>query len=190
MEAFLRALLPRVLAADVSFQIYPYQGKGDLLGKLQARLRGYKSWLPATTRIVVLVDRDDDECIPLKAQLEAACASAQVRSRTASVADWQVVTRIAIEELEAWYFGDWEAVRHAYPDVSANIPYKARFRKPDGVKGGTWEAIAKIMKSAGYFTTGLRKTELARRIGIATEPSRNTSPSFRAFHAAILEAVA
>jgi hypothetical protein len=25
-----------------------------------------------------------------------------------------VVNRLAIEELEAWYFGDWEAVRAAY----------------------------------------------------------------------------
>ena len=28
---------------------------------------------------------------------------------------WQVVNRIAIEELQAWHFGDWEAARQANP---------------------------------------------------------------------------
>lgn len=37
-------------------------------------------------------------------------------------APWQLVNRIAIEELEAWYFGDWEAVRTAYPRIPSTIP--------------------------------------------------------------------
>ena len=41
MEAFLRALLPRLLPRDRSFEVHPFQGKSDLLDKLQARLRGY-----------------------------------------------------------------------------------------------------------------------------------------------------
>lgn len=34
MEAFLGALLPRLLPADRSFLLHPFQGKTDLLGKL------------------------------------------------------------------------------------------------------------------------------------------------------------
>ena len=46
MEAFLRSLLPRLLPHDRSFEVHSFQGKSDLLGKLQARLRGYAKWLP------------------------------------------------------------------------------------------------------------------------------------------------
>lgn len=70
MEAFLRALLPRMLGDAASFNVYPYQCKVDLLAKLPARLRGYASWLPQTWRIVVVVDRDDDDCVALKQRME------------------------------------------------------------------------------------------------------------------------
>lgn len=36
MEAFLRELLPRMLGDKVSFEIYPFQCKGDLLSKLSS----------------------------------------------------------------------------------------------------------------------------------------------------------
>ncbi len=66
MEAFLRILLPRLLPEDRSFEVHAFQGKSDLLGKLQDRLRGYARWLPEDWRIIVVVDRDDDECLALK----------------------------------------------------------------------------------------------------------------------------
>ena len=50
MEAFLRGLLPRILPQDRSFAIHPFQGKQDLLGKLEPRLRAYASWLPQDRR--------------------------------------------------------------------------------------------------------------------------------------------
>ncbi len=39
MEAFLRELLPRILPADRTFDIRAFQGKPDLLGKLENRRR-------------------------------------------------------------------------------------------------------------------------------------------------------
>jgi hypothetical protein len=39
---------------------------------------------------------------------------------------------------------------------------KGSYRDPDGVLGGTWEALERILKRAGYFKTGLRKMECAR----------------------------
>lgn len=62
MEAFLRGLLPRLLPSNRTFEIHPFQGKQDLLEKLERRLRGYVAWLPADWRIVVVIDRDDDDC--------------------------------------------------------------------------------------------------------------------------------
>jgi hypothetical protein len=182
MERFLRALLPRLLPQDRTFEVYSFQGKSDLIGKLSARLRGYASWLPDDWRIVVIVDRDDDDCVLLKQQLDAIALAAGLRTRTrAGTASWQLVNRIAVEELEAWYFGDWDAVREAYPRVAATIPLRQGFRDSDAIAGGTWEAFERVMQQHGYFRGGLGKLEAARTIGGLADPARSTSKSFRTF---------
>lgn len=191
MEAFLRALLPRLLGDEVSFNLYPHQGKQDLLNNLPNRLKGYTKWLPPTWRIVVVVDQDDDDCERLKQRLEQTATDAGLRTRTAAgSAAWQIVNRIAIEELEAWYFGDWQAVQKAYPRVSAAVTRKQKFRDPDAVAGGTWEAFEKLLQKAGYYKTGLRKIEAARNLGAVIDAARNSSHSFQVLRAALLEAAA
>lgn len=190
MEAFLRCLLPRLLPADRTFEVHPFQGKNDLLGKLQARMRGYAQWLPEDWKIVVVVDRDEDDCALLKQRLEAIAIDAGLRTRSAAGnSRWQVVNRIAIEELEAWYFGAWQAVCSAYPKVSATIPQKANYRDPDAIQGGTWEALERILQKYGYFKEGLRKIEVAREIGSRLVAETSSSRSFIKFHEAISEAI-
>jgi len=187
MEEALRALLPGLLGG-VSFQVYRYQGKMDLLSKLPVRLRGYSRWLPPNHRVVVVVDRDDDDCHELKARLEQMAGAAGLRTRTqAGGGTYQLVNRLAIEELEAWYFGDWEAVRAAYPRVSAGVPRQQKYRNPDAIPGGTWETFARILLRAGYFRGGLPKIEVARAVAPNWKPSRNTSRSFRLFRDTIRE---
>lgn len=189
MEAFLRALLPRLLPQGRSFEVHPFQGKSDLLGNLEQRLRGYAAWLPADWRIVVVVDRDDEVCHVLKRQLESIARRASLRTRTrAGNMPWQLVNRIAIEELEAWYFGDWAAVRSAYPRASANVPRRQGFRDPDSIAGGTWEAFERVMQANGYFKGGLLKIEAARAIGAHIDPQRSSSRSFRALSSVIVDA--
>jgi len=191
MEAFLRGLLPRLLPPDRSFDVHPFQGKTDLFAKLQPRLRAYASWLPRDWRIIVVVDRDEADCRDLKRRLETIAAAARLRTRSrAGRRSWQLVNRIAIEELEAWYFGDWEAVCSVYTRVSASVPQKSGFRDPDSILGGTWEAFERILRRHGYFETGLRKIEVARAIGARIEPGRSKSESFLKFHEALVEAVA
>ena len=178
MAAALRMLMPKLLR-EGSFEIYQHMGKQDLLSRLPSRLRGYAAWIPANWRIVVVIDRDDDDCDELKSRLEQMAADAALATRTSAKSQsWVVVNRLAIEELEAWYFGDWSAVRAAYPKVPATIPAKASFRKPDEIAGGTWEAFERVLQHAGYFAGGLRKIEAARAIAAEMKPSRNTSPSF------------
>jgi len=187
MEAALRVLLPRLLG-PTSFDVHPYQGKGDLLKRLPQRLRGYAAWLPATSRVVVVIDRDNDDCVALKARLDEMAAAAGLTPRSRSTGNaYALVNRLAIEELEAWFFGDWEAVRTAYPRVSASVPSQARYRDPDCVAGGTWEAFERVLRNAGYFRGGLRKIEAARSIAEHMEPHRNTSRSFHALRVALLE---
>lgn len=190
-EAFLRTLLPRILPENRSFDIHPFQGKTDLFGKLEARLRGFAAWLPDDWRLFVLVDRDEEDCRNLKARLEAISAQVRLQSKTrAGSGAWQIVNRLAIEELEAWYFSDWQAVRTAYPRVSETVTSKKGFRDPDAVAGGTWEAFERVMQRHGYFGAGLRKIEAARSIGTHFEPARSSSRSFRCFHDALSEALA
>jgi hypothetical protein len=190
MEAFLIELLPRLLNGQATFTIHTHQGKSDLIGKLAGRLRGYVKWMPEIVRIVVLVDRDDDNCAALKRKMERDAHSAGLLTRAASGgAPWHVVNRLAIEELEAWFFSEWTGVRNAYPRASAAIPRQAAYRLPDAIAGGTWEALERVLRNAGYFSGGLRKMEAASAIGKQFDPARAQSPSFIAFRDALLEAV-
>lgn len=185
MEAFLQGLMPRVLPNGRTFVVHPFQGKSDLLGKLRERLTGYSKWLPPQWRIVLVLDRDDDDCVELKERLEEAIRLSGLRSKASGHAAWQIVSRIAIEELEAWYFGDWGAVLSAYPRLSATVPAKAAYRDPDAIGGGTWEALERILLRAGYYKTGLPKVETARTLGSLVNRESNTSASFRQFCSAI-----
>ena len=102
-EAFLHAMLPKV-APDHTFETHPFQGKMDLLRKLEDRLRGYVRWLPSDHRLIVLVDCDGDNCRDLKQKLETIASKAGLLSHTnAKVATktgraWQIATRLAIKE--------------------------------------------------------------------------------------------
>lgn len=173
-EAMLNELLPRILT-HTTFAIKSFQGKQDLLGQLPTRLKGYSRWLPADNRIIILLDRDDDDCRILKTRLNTIISAAHLNLRQ------QVAARIAIEELEAWYFGDGEALRHAYPRLSRTLTDRASYRDPDAIRGGTWEALERELQRAGYHRGGLAKIAAARDIGQHLDPRRNRSQSFRIF---------
>lgn len=187
MEAALRELLPKILTG-VTFHIYPFQDKADLLQRLPDRFRGYANWLPKNWRVIVIVDRDDDDCRKLKQQLEQMATEAGLVTKTrAGNKPYTVINRLAIEELEAWYLGDWDAVKAAYPRVSVKIPQQAKYREPDAIAGGTWEAFERILKKAGYFKTGLRKIEAARTVASFMDPTRNRSRSFQVLREVLFE---
>jgi Domain of unknown function (DUF4276) len=188
MESFLNEVLPR-LVGDTSFKIHAYQGKMDLMSKLGARLRGYAQWLPQDMRVIVIVDRDSENCLTLKRRMENEAKRANLTSRcVAANSQWQIATRIAIEELEAWYFGNWEAVSAAYPNVPMDIPRRASYRESDNILGGTWETFERILGQRNYFTTGLRKVEAASNIGMHFDTEKCSSPSFASLKLALSEA--
>lgn len=185
MEAVLRTVLPKILGR-VSFEVYPYPGKAELLRRLPNRLSGYAEWLPETWRILVLVDRDDEDCRKLKSSLDDMARASGLAGRPRhSGHSRRVVNRLAIEELEAWYFGDWQAVCRAYPRVPSTVPTKARFRNPDAIAGGTWEAFEQLLQQAGYFVGGFRKIEAASHIAPHMEPIRNLSSSFQTLYSTL-----
>lgn len=194
MAVVLGAILPKLLG-DVSFAIRVFQGKADLLAKLPSRLTGYARSQTDGLRIVVVVDRDAEDCRRLKLALEQMAKRAGLRTRRAARGGgdpdhWMVLTLIAIEELEAWFFGDWTAVRGAYPRAPVNVPSQAGYRDPDAIQGGTAEALGRVLRRAGYFAGGLAKIQAAREIAPLMDPAANRSRSFQVFRDAIVELVA
>ena len=181
MEAALRAILPKMIGAK-SFKITNYTDKPTFLKRLPDRLRGYKKYLQKSHVILILIDRDNDDCGQLKARIETMAQQANLRIRDDHRGSAQIIVRIAIEELEAWYFGDWQAVQAAYPRARKPDKY---CRAPDAIKRGTWEAFEGVMKKSGYFVSGLRKIEAATRIAPHIDPTRNASPSFQALRRAL-----
>lgn len=192
-EVALRSLLPELLGPEVSFEIRTFQGKRDLLAKLPNRLRGYANWVRGTdTRIVVLVDEDREDCVALKQTLErhAAEAGLVTKSMAAPGEPFVVLNRIAVEELEAWFFGDCDAIRAAYPRVPKNLENRAPYRHPDAIAGGTAERLGRVLNDAGYHKGGLAKVAAATDIAPRMDPARNSSPSFRAFADGVRELIA
>lgn len=175
-------LLPKLVIGQVPWGIRTFNGKPDLLRKLPQRLAGYAHWpTDADLRILVLVDRDDDDCIRLKEQLEAVADSQGLATRaTAGGQRFQVCNRIVVEELEAWFLGDPAALCAAYPRLPPHFPSRARFRDPDAVTGGTSEALEQLLLKAGYHKGGLAKVRLAQEVAPHMNPDDNRSGSFRA----------
>ncbi len=83
--------------------------------------------------------------------------------------------------MEAWFFGDIEALRGAYPRVSKSLQYQRKYRDPDAIKGGTAEALERLLIRTGYYTGKLPKIEVAQNIGPYMDPNRNRSKSFQVF---------
>ncbi len=188
-EVVLLNVVPKIVGQAVSFDIHPFDGKPDLLSKLEGRLKGYSHWLPDDWRIVVLIDEDREDCIELKRKLESCAEHAGLQTRSGSILGqpYVVLNRLAIEELEAWFFGDIPALKQAYARIPASLNQKAGFRNPDSIPYGTWEALEKVMKNNGYFRTGMNKIEAARSISVYMEPGRNKSHSFMVFREGLID---
>lgn len=180
-ERVLDNLLPRLINGEHTYRCIRFQGKMDLLKCLPIELKGYSKWITDDYRIVVLVDRDKADCIALKKSLnKMAKAAGLVCKADAGRGSFSVLNRIAVEEIEAWFFGDPDAMRAAYPKLPRNFENKSKYRLPD-VIANTWETMESLLQRSGYFRTGLRKTEAAIEISQNMEPLRNRSRSFHVF---------
>lgn len=191
------ALLPQVLGAYAdphTWRIKAYKGMGRvprglkssadpakriLLDRLPRILRGY-SKTPGIDAVVVVLDSDRRDCVEFLRELKGI-----VEPGTP-----ETLFRLAIEEIEAWYLGDREAILAAYPNAKRE-PLD-RYRQ-DSVCG-TWELLAdaihpggaaRIVK-AGWPVTGQVKHEWAERIAPHLRADRNRSPSLCKFAGGLL----
>lgn len=179
----LEKLLPQILKDRARFKVINLGSKHKLLKVLEDRLRAYRKRIDngEPLRLLVLVDRDNDECERLKADLEnmAVRAGMPTKSQPDADARFLVVNRVVVEELESWFIGDPEALRKAFPKLPAIDPKKGIFRNPDN--GGTWEALHRYLKGHGIYKSSYQKIDAARWIAPKMDVERNRSRSFRAF---------
>lgn len=189
LKESLLKLLPKILSQETTFMIHPYRGKEDLLKKLPSRLQGYKAWIPNHYKILILIDEDRQDCLELKEKLEKIASESGfiTKSKAKMGETYTVINRIVVEELEAWFFGDPVALHDAYPKLPQSLTQKARYRIPDQIPGGTWEALEHELQQVGYFMGGLPKIEVAKTVSQYMEPQRNTSASFQLFYQTLLE---
>ena len=192
-EKFLDVMLPKLLVGgDVTWRVHGYKGIGripknltkgvdvktkTLLDKLPNLLRGFAK-TPGIDAVVFVVDTDDRDCAVFLAELKAVENSVHPSPNT-------TLFRLAIEEMEAWYFGDPAAIKKAYPSVKI---IQIQNYQLDSVCG-TWERLADAivpggaakLKSDGWPASGVAKSEWAVRITPYMNPDENMSPSFQKF---------
>ena len=98
---------------------------------------------------------------------------------------------IAIEEGEAWFLGDIEAIKSAYPKAKDAI---LDSYENDSICG-TWETLADAvypggsskLSSKGWQAIGAEKSTWAEKITPHMNVSTNASPSFNYFRIKLLE---
>ncbi|MBP8830011.1 MAG: DUF4276 family protein [Desulfobacter sp.] len=190
-EKLLQVLLPKLIGPQGnphSWRLHAYKGIGRipsglvtkadpakriLLDQLPKLMRGYGK-TPGIDAVVIVLDADKRECSEFLSDLKTAAAACNPTPNT--------LFRLAIEEIEAWYFGDRDALLKAYP--RAKLDVLGKYVQDSACD--TWELLADAVytggsaaiKKTGWPLPGQVKHEWAIKIGPLMNPDRNISPSF------------
>jgi len=190
-KKLLDALLPKLLGVQGephNWRVHAYKGIGRLpkdlkpsgdpvkrilLDQLPRLLQGYGK-TPGIDAVVVVLDTDEKSCKTFLVELKRLAARCHPVSNA--------LFRLAIEEVEAWYLGDREALLTAYPRAKTEVLRSYVQDSPCG----TWELLADAVypggsaaiRKTGWPLPGQVKHEWAERIGPLLDPERNLSPSF------------
>ena len=157
----------------------PTPKDSTLLHNLPAKLRAFGRDQDDDRVLVVLVDLDDRDCMEVKRELVALLDHCPEQP--------SVIFRIAIEELEAWYLGDRQALQAAYPNHLQEI-------LADYVQDSqcnTSELLDRALNPDQYAPskrstpTRPKKVQWAQTICPAMDVENNQSPSFQAFRDAL-----
>ena len=150
--------------------------KRILLDQLPRLLQGYGKTL-GIDAVVVVLDTDRRDCKDFLRELQALAGRCKPAPHT--------LFRLAIEEIEAWYLGDREALLTAYPRAKREV--LDRYEQDSAC--GTWELLADAVypggvaaiKKMGWPLPGQIKHEWAEKIGPHMGLHHNQSPSFGKF---------
>ena len=113
-------------------------------------------------KFVIVQDQDTGDCRELKRKLVELCGDTTQ----------EVLIRIACHELEAWYFGDLEAVSKAYGKNITVLAKKKQYRVPDD--------IISPKRELKKYLPEHQQISGAKRIAQYIDINRNTSESFQA----------
>lgn len=197
------ALLPVVIGPQGephTWRVHPYKGIGRLPAGLSAKAdpskRALLDQLPrlltgygksaGIDAVVVVVDSDRRDCNAFLGELKNLLLKCHPAPNT--------LFRLAIEEMEAWFLGDRQALLAAYPRAKTNVLQRY---KQDSVCG-TWElladaihpgGLAAILKG-GWPLPGQAKHEWAEKIAPRMNVEHNQSPSFCKFRDGLRRLVA
>ena len=165
------------MPTDVSYVIYPHQGKQDLEKALRATLPTI-SKIPGA-KILITRDQDNEDCKILKSRLlqivEDNC-----------VCDFRI--RIICRELEAWFLGDLTAISKAYPRFKTkSISGKTALRNVDTIQ----QPSKYLLKQIPEFSkrSSLPKLEVAESVSKNMTIEENKSESFNQTIRAVKELI-
>lgn len=202
-ERLLAQLLPQILGeqgAPHTWRLKAYKGIGRipkglsakadpakriLLDQLPRLLQGYGK-TPGIDAVVVVLDTDRRDCKSFLQELKSVADQCKPAPNT--------LFRLAIEEMEAWYFGDRAALLKAFPRAKRDV--LDRYVQDSAC--GTWELLADAVhaggvaaiKKAGWPLPGQLKHEWAEKIGPFMTLHQNSSPSFCKFRDGLTRLVA
>jgi len=192
----LKVIIPKIIGEfndPHTWNIHEYKGLGNkipkglnpaidaqkriLLDQLPKLFRGFGR-TPGVDAVIVVVDTDKRNCTEFLAELHELLEKCDPKPNN-------TLFRLAVEEIEAWYFGDNDAVLTAYPKAKKKV---LESYISDSVCD-TWEHLANAVhpkgaaaiKKAGWPSSGQLKHEWAEKISPHMNIDRNDSPSFRKF---------
>ncbi|MGH3545333.1 MAG: DUF4276 family protein, partial [Mycobacteriales bacterium] len=158
-EKALEILLPKIVPGNPC-KIRNFRGKQSLLTGLPQLLRACTARLKwEQLKVVVLIDRDNDNCLQLKDRLQRIATEAGLATTEGSTQHVTVLNRIVICELESWFLGDVPALRSVYPRVPASLGEREGFRDPDAISGSAARALDDVLRDHGYRRTGSQKVQ-------------------------------
>jgi len=199
----LEALLPRIIGLQGeahTWRLHIYKGIGRLpaglsskedpakralLNQLPRLLAGYGK-TPGIDAVLVVLDSDRRDCKVFLQELQELATKCNPAPNT--------MFRLAIEEMEAWYLGDREALMKAFPKARKDVLNRY---EQDSVCG-TWELLADAVHpggsaaivQAGWPLPGQVKHDWAEKIGPLMDIEHNLSPSFCKFRDGLRRLVA
>ena len=165
----LAGVLARILPTNWNVQYIVFEGKQDLLRRLQMRIRG---WQLPNSFFLVLCDQDAQDCKCLKSQIAMMLLAT---GKTTKI-------RIACHELENFYLGDLVAVAKGLSCSSvARLASKSIYRQPDLIANAP-DQLKRITGNAYQKCSGSRA--IAPYLDLS---GGNRSNSFNALLSAIRE---
>ncbi len=183
-------LVPGIVGEAHTFKVHSYKGIGRiprdmkdagdagkriLLENLPKLLKGYGKTFRNYPAVVILVCDLDNKCLKaFRQELFGILDQCTPKPKTGFC--------IAIEEGEAWFPGDLNAIREAYPRARNNV---LNSYINDSICG-TWEMLAdavhkggsSALTAKGWRAVGAAKSKWAEEISPRMDITNNASPSF------------